>query len=179
MIELHNSKNEIEIRRCQKLLKTLSDGILVFGFWSTIKLILFAFIREDTSVRNVIDTGSTVRIVLSVFMLLFMIGLDIFIRVKIRRGSRREADGTAEKNGYLVLSALTMLGSAASVIIVIYGLLHMGELGEDQHISDIIVTLVVESTAFAMTFELIRAACRIRRLRREPDAPADAEAEAA
>lgn len=162
-MEARNDEVRIEIRKCVNLLRVTSDGVLIFGVWSLIKGVMLVLTDPQTgSIDGTQSSGSPLLSTASALagVVLFWL-IEMYFRLKVRRGARREADGDGKrKNFYLFVAMIMMTISVASMALTVF-LLIKGYAGPGNTAA----SLMLEITSFVISFNLVRSAFRIRKLR--------------
>lgn len=159
-----NDALQIELRKNQDTLKIVGLGVMAFGVWSIVKTILYttaqwSSIAEEIAVQ---EANETLVKMLYIFMIAVTIAVEIAIRLYIGRSAIAEGKGKRKRPGYIAVAFLiTLIGLSLTLTAIVAPGIHI-ELN-----LDLLVSLFVEITSAAITFEMCWAAIRIRKLRRQ------------
>ena len=151
---------QLELRRHENTLIVMGMGIIVLGFWSTIKMGISMFISGNDDF-SVIGESDPVVIAGKIIGVLLVTVLDLFIRYRVGRAAISEGKG-ARKGTLYILYALLMEPVSLGFIALSVWAAYKGM----AELSDVIVAIVTELTAAVIYFELVYAALRTRMLRR-------------
>ena len=164
-----------QIRRCQNTLVIIGMGIIAFGFWSILKSVVVILMgsREDFyQSYGLTDDGlSDLANYISVGIVL---AVDLWIRVNIGLKARREglADPYAaprrkQKSGYLVAAVFLIILSILSMIVFITLPFISNLIGTELETDMDLVSWIIELTNLIALIELVAAAFRLRRLKKQ------------
>lgn len=166
------------LRRYENTLVILGTGVIMYGLWSVAKTV-FLLLQEARNLRAsgalslagaqlqggpemarlVTVSGWVVFWVIAVVM----IGIDIALRLYVGLSARAEGFGTKKRgSGYLVVAGLMAVLSFATAV---YTILHIPSGLND--LENNIVTMIVEVTSVIILVEMIRAAWKVKKLRKE------------
>lgn len=152
---------EIELRRNQNTLVVIGRGIIAFGVYMALRVILSVLLDPTSFIGGEVVTDPVlVYIVVGVILLLF-IGADMLLRLYVGRHAIREGKGQSAGNLYIVLAVLMALLDLAIIVTDVVTL-------KDQTSSYLehAVTLISDGTIMVTTAELAVSAVRVRKLRR-------------
>ena len=152
----------MKLRRYQTNLNISGLGVIAFGGWGLLKVILL-LLMDPKAIREAagMEMGETVNIGTFTAVLLLFVLFDFAFRFYIGFSARREAKGKKKNIIYLVIAFLLLI---ASVISIIIGLVQISF----DTIFDTIVVMVVEITSALATLELVISAIQVRKLRKIP-----------
>ena len=131
---------ESELRRGQNTLFILGGGVITFGVWSVVKMIMY-------------------------FALDPVVGLDVGLRFYVGLSARAEARGKKKSRAYIVVAALM---AAGNLLIFLGALLLAASVSgaAPDNILDTAVSTIVDITAQITLIELVLTARRVQRLRK-------------
>jgi len=109
-----------KLRKYQDILRTAGTGVIAFGIWGAIKLILTCLLVPG-SWQEITDVSMPrpAAIAVAIVTVGTFICADIGIRLLIGLSARSESAGGKKKNLYIAATILMMLISAASIVFVI------------------------------------------------------------
>lgn len=139
-----------------------SLGIVAFGVWSIIKLVLTALgdpseFFSDIGPDQAVGRGDDI---LTVIFLAIVAAIDMSMRLYIARSARKVSKGEIKKTRYIIFAILLMLTSAFSIFLQCVGI-HFDPSGSARYI----ISILVELTSLGAVAELIYATVRFRKAR--------------
>ena len=183
-IKPENDDLSRNIRRFEVRLRVTGTGVMLFAFWSIVKSVLIAVLRngEDSgesieAISELNDTESLILFVAAMVVFSFMLIADTLMRIAIYRMAKRESSdpNAKRRNSYLVMASLLIMSSIIAIVSVAWSTLN-----SEYGISDGVITIVVELSAMITLIELIRSVIILRKYRDEKkaliEAPPDDEA---
>ncbi len=155
---------ETELRRNEISLVTLGTGVLLFGVWSVVKILLYLRTEAFASLENSVSHEELLFVkILSFVILALLLLIDFGIRLKIGRAARAEGMGCRQKNTYLYLTVLLML---VNLFLDGFGIFFAVTVGLGGHsYVDFAVSLLVDLSVTVLLAELIITVRRVRKLR--------------
>ena len=150
------------LRRFEYALVVLGTGILAFGGWSIIKMVLLILLQDEEAQRKAFLIDPSDSLILFYIALAIVMCFDLLIRFYVFKSARKESFGGKPRNGYLVVTALMLLLSGASIIVIILNIPAL-----DENTFDSFVSLIIETTSFVIQGMLIYSAVQVRALRKE------------
>ena len=167
-----NQPEKMQLRRDENTLMVVGSGVIIFGVWSVLKVLLLETTRlpemmEEIRLQDLgleeTGIGDLSWVVAALTMVFILIGLllDLSIRVFVGLSARAEGKGKKQGRVYLVLSALLLVVSGLSFCSYIYAFSR----GSDQ-VMDSDAAILVELTSFVTLLQMILSAVRVRRARR-------------
>ena len=167
-----NRPEKLRLRRDENTLSVVGSGVIVFGVWSIVKALLQGTVNYQEMLAearlegaNLEELGfgdlSWVVAALAAAIVLFVLLLDLSIRVFVGISARAEGRGKKQGRTYLVLSVLLLAVSGifiCSYVIMLFS-------GSDQ-VMDADAAILVELTSFITLLQMILSAVRVRRARR-------------
>jgi len=155
---LLNDQESLNFRRNSNTLVILGTGVIVFGFWSVIKLaaqLLFGYqLFDDEQIEELGDIG----ILISTVTVFIIMGADVILRLIAGLKAISEGRGKKAGKGYLVILMLLILSSAGSLIIVIPTLADVGESFIEGFVS-----VFMELTSLVITLEVFIAGISVKK----------------
>ena len=172
-----NSPEAILKRRTQNTLIIVGNGIIVFGLWTLIKTVgIFLMYRTELirDIRTLGELNSTDYSDFTIFSVMFfttliLLSFIIFIRSYVGLSAISEGRGRRRSILYILITLVMIWLNCMSFIQLTINLI-LGEegeravysLSEDPSVSSVIIEL----TSIIMMIQMVRAAIRIRRLRK-------------
>ena len=151
------------LRKNQNTLVIVGKGVIAFGVWSAVKVVLSAMLMEDfqQTLKATTDTGEPVPPLAVYATLTVMLLLLLGFRVLIGRSAIAEGRGRKSRWLYLVLAGLLALIDLAALVGSFVWI-------KDSYksVTDLVVTVVVELTSIVTRAELVLSAIRVKRLTR-------------
>ena len=183
-IKPENDDLSRNIRRFEVRLRVTGTGVLLFAFWSIVKSVLVAVLRneEDSgesieAISELNDTELLILFVAAMVVFSFILIADTLMRIAIYRMAKRESSdpNAKRRNSYLVMAGLLIMFSIIAILSVAWSTLN-----SEYGMSDGVITIVVELSAMITLIELIRSVIILRKYRDEKkalmEAPPDDEA---
>lgn len=165
MITAENSESAIALRRYKSELYTTGFGYILFGLWSTLKVIMSVFLG-DLALRNVVkrldvpEDDESMVVLFYVLIIVIVVVVVLFGHLYVGLGAIRASRG-AKKKAFLIL---------AKILAVVNVLSLLGYLGNFSDLSDFtindttIASFLVDLTVTLLLFGMIRADKMIKRL---------------
>ena len=156
---------QIRLRKSCDTLKIVGRGVIVFGIWSIVKVILSSTLQWNGIYADMENTGvnETEAKLAYWTILLLLIGIDLGVRLFIGQSAIAEADGKEKGWLYLAISFLGVVFSFTAIVPA--GFLFGAYSG--QPLLNVCITLIVEITANITMAEMCVSAVRIRKMRRQ------------
>lgn len=150
------------MRRYRSMMDISSLGIVAFGVWSIIKLVLTAMGDPNHFINNVGPDQGAGRgdDILTVVFLAIITAIDMSMRLYIARSARKVSKGEIKKTRYIIFAIVLMLTSAFSIFLQCVGI-HLDPSGWVSYF----VSILVELTSLGAVAELIYASVRFRKAR--------------
>ena len=154
---------ERELRRNQNTLVIVGGGVILFGFWSFIKLILVFILQRDKLLEMLGDSVSdSFELVLVFGFFAILLLIDLSLRLFVGRSARAEGFGRKKGRAYLVVGFImaTFLTVILILSIVTFSMINF------YSVPDMVVTFAVDLTSLFTLLELLVTAVRVKRLTR-------------
>ena len=156
---------EAKLRKQQSILICSGLGVILFGVWSIIRIVLMRFMDpqhflEVFTTAELVDEVLYERVVMAVVLVIYM--LDLILRSYIGLSAIQEGNGKYKKRGtYICIATLV------SVLVIITDIVDIsafftGDTGLESFLSS-----VVEMTIHIATIEIVVAAIKVRILRQQ------------
>ena len=155
---LQNEPETIQFRRNSKTLVILGTGVMVFAFWTIVKIA--AYLILGVPIVDEEELGETDELFLIIFYVILVVVLlgDVIIRLIVGLCLRSEGLGKRVKSGYLVLNVWLILFGVVSLWLEIEDLMMLNDTFMDEYI-----TLFMELSSFLILIEAFIAAIGARR----------------
>lgn len=159
-VVLKNDPESIRYRRNSNTLTILGAGVSIYGFWGIIKL--FAQFALGVQVFDPSDEEAlgNIGMIFVMFTLVILLAFDVLLRLFVGLRARRDGQGKKVGISYLIFDVWLMLGSVASVALVISSILEGSGAFFDNF-----VALFMELSSLGICLEVFIAAVSVRRYR--------------
>ena len=158
---------ESELRRGQNTLFILGGGVITFGVWSVVKMIMY-FALDPAKYFHFDDIPQEYRLLAMAFaygIIALIVGLDVGLRFYVGLSARAEARGKKKSRAYIIVAALMAAGN----LLIFLGALWLAASAAGvapDNILDTAVSTIVDITAQITLIELVLTARRVQRLRK-------------
>ena len=159
---LKNDPESVKYRRNINILNVLGAGVILFGFWTVVKLVAQVLLGTqfiDPEDLEELGIGGTIFVT---FFVAFVFAQDMIMRLYVGLRARREGRGLKVGVGHLIVSVILILGSLLSIILVAYSI--MTAQGDFY---DNIVAIFMELSSLVITVEVFMASVSVRRYRKK------------
>ncbi len=155
---LRNDPAAIRFRRDSDTLVILGTGVMGFGVWGIVKLIAQFIVGEELFSAEDVETLGPVGMFITVAILIYLLTLEVLIRVYIGISAGKEGRGRKTGPAYLVITAILILSSVFSIWFVLDTLASIG-----GGLFETVTSLFLEITSLVISIELFVAGIRVRR----------------
>ena len=158
---IQNDARPIAFRRDSTTLVILGAGVIIFGFWTVLKVLAYIFLDIplfDTS-KYEIESEEEYRFLMA--FLFFFITSDLLVRLYVGARAISEGLGKKVRKGYLVFNLWLILFGIFSVISVIMVLMEP----DDEYI-ETYASLFMELSSLTIIIEVFIAALSVRRYKK-------------
>lgn len=146
-----------KLRKYQDDLRTSGLGVIAFGIWSVIKMVLtFLLVPEYWQQLKTI-AGPSLDILIYVFVIGSLIAIEIGIRLLIGLSARSEGNGGKKRNLYIAADIILMLISAASIVAV-------AVLPGEASFIERAASIIFEGSSFFVMLRLLISVYKVRSL---------------
>ncbi|MBQ9269226.1 MAG: hypothetical protein IJ206_06855 [Oscillospiraceae bacterium] len=159
---LNNDELHIRLRKNQNTLSVIGLGVIVFGVWSVIKIVLYTALDNDGLVASSLR-GNLDRWVFWIMMGIFL-AADLGLRLHVGLSAMAEGRGGSPRKAYIVLTFLMALVSFALFAAGMVGLWFSDSLEISIGVS--LVSSIVDATSCVLLFEMAVSAIQVKRLRK-------------
>ena len=159
-----NSSEAIKFRHNSDTLKILGAGVIVYGFWSVIKVVTYVILGVPLFTSEDLKNIEEVPVDFIMGILAVMLAGDVIVRLIIGICSVVEGRNHDKRapGFYLVFAVWEILFGIFSVIAVIYQFLTL----EDDTFIEVYVSFFMELTSLAILVEVYIAALSVRRYKK-------------
>ena len=162
-----------EIRRCRNTLSISGRAILVYLAWRFVKSFMVSALGSNSTKEldakyfedmfanmNYPFIGHIdLKVALLVFMAMLAFGfIEFFLYIYISRCALAQSRGEYRSGLYLLVARIVLAIDVIASLMVIPFVVFMSSIDE------VLVTVIIDLTSFAMLFDLIRAGTKLRRL---------------
>ncbi len=151
---------EAKKRRLENNLVTLGTGIIAFGLWAFIKLLLTVFFLGNAYFKDTAEedrlAALIVTLVVAVLMLLMYVWLGL--------SARAEGKGKKKNPFYLIVVGLISLFNIVTIPLSILYLLT--EFNEIEDPLTVFVTIIIDVTTMIFLIQLIYSSVLLRKIRK-------------
>ena len=155
---LLNDDKSISYRRNSHTLVILGAGVIVFGFWSIIKLAAQLLFGYQLFTPEDVEELGEIGVFISTILVFVIQGMDVILRLIAGLTAMSEGRGKKTRRGYLVLIMFLILGSAFSLTIFIPTVLETGD-----EIFENFVSIFLELSSLVVSIEVFIAGISVRR----------------
>ena len=148
---------QANVRRLQDTLIIAGDGVIAFGAWALVKTALLPVLFNGEELQQLVfggDMSLTAMYVLAGVL----VCIDLGVRAFVGLSARSEGRGKKRSPLYLAFAAIAALITAFSVVAIALGM--SGRLT----VLDMVVSIIVETTALAALVTVVYCSIRLRRL---------------
>ena len=159
-----NSPEDIDFRRNSSTLSILGAGVIIFGFWSIVKIVTYSVLGIPLYTEADVEAAGGVSIDIIVNVLYCMLAGDILVRLVVGLCARAEGqDHNKRKSGlYLGFTIWEIIFEVFSVISVIVQFLSLN----DDTFIEVYVSLFMELSSLLILIEVYIAALSVRRYKK-------------
>ncbi|MBQ7715557.1 MAG: hypothetical protein IJT70_06785 [Clostridia bacterium] len=155
---------EVKLRRFGNLLTVSGLGVIAFGVWNVLKMILVFVMQRDMieAIFAEISADALIKYITIAIIAAIML-LDFLIRLFVGLSARAEGFGKKKGVAYIVFAVLLVLGSVSSLVLVFYDTDSLTK----NPILQTAVSVILEITSMVATIELIVAAVTVKKIKSE------------
>ena len=159
---LANDRESVKYRRNCNTLVVFGTGVILYGFWSIIKLAMCLIFEVEIFNKEDLEEFGPIGISIVLVIVVIIMAVDVLIR--LRTGLRARYEGAGKKAGksYLFGCIWLILESAISIIIVVPDVINM-----EGDFIDTYLSVFMELTSLAMTIEVFMAGISVRKYRKK------------
>ena len=157
---LQNDNASIKLRKNCRTLVDLGTGIIIFGFWSIVKLATYTLLEIPIYDLSEYDDLDQSDLPLLMTFLYVMLAADVIIRVIVGLNARAEGRGRSRSSLYLIFNVWMILFGIFSVGSLVWECLAAGY---TEAFFDYLLMLFMEASSLAITIEVYAAALSVRR----------------
>lgn len=153
----NNSELQIRLRKNQNTLVVIGWGVIAFGVWSALKVVLYSALSTDSTRTSL--NGRT-EVVVFWILIGIVLALDLCLRLYVGLSAVKEGRGVKKRKAYIVLAFLMAFISFMSFV--------LGPLAlrGGESVGSVLVSSVVEATSCTMLVEMALSAIKVKRLTR-------------
>ena len=159
---LANDREAVKYRRNCNTLVVLGTGVILYGFWSIIKLTMCLIFGVELFDMDDLEALGPIGISFVMIMVVFIMAIDVFIRLHVGLRARYEGAGQKAGKAYLVGCAWLILESTFAIAIIIPDLINM-----DGDFFDTYLSVFMELCSLAFSIEVFIAAISVRKYRKK------------
>ena len=159
---LANDRVSVKYRRNCNTLVVLGTGVILYGFWSIIKLAMCLIFGVELFEESDLEELGPLGISVVMVIVVFVMAIDVFIRLHVGLRARYEGTGQIAGKAYLVGCVWLILESAFAIAIVIPDIIDMKGDFLDTYLS-----VFMELCSLSFSIEVFIAAISVRRYRKK------------
>ena len=159
---LQNDSDSIKFRKNSRTLVDLGTGIIIFGFWSIVKLATYTILEipiYDLSEYDDLDQSDLPFIMTVLYI---MLAADVIVRVIVGLNARAEGRGKSRSSFYLIFNLWMIFFGIFNVASIVWECLAAGY---TEAFFDYLLMLFMEGSSLAITIEVYAAALSVRRFK--------------
>ena len=159
-----NSPEAINFRRNSNTLSILGAGVIIFGFWSVIKIVTYSVLGVPLYTEADVEAAGGVSIDIIVTVLYCLLAGDIIVRLIVGLCARAEGKHheKRQKGFYLGFTVWEILFEIFSVYSVIVQFLNLN----DKDCIEVYVSIFMELSSLLILIEVYIAALSVRRYKK-------------
>jgi NADH:ubiquinone oxidoreductase subunit 6 (subunit J) len=151
------------LRRNQNYLVMIGTGVIILGFWSVIKTVMFLILEP----QDITGFSSTIQISgmpihTSYLILVVLLGIELAVRLFVGLCARSEGFGSKQGPVYVVFAILLSLFHLAAIVASITSGFRFYD-----NPADAAVSLLMDITSLVTLVELINSVFKVRWLSKE------------
>ena len=159
---VNNDELHIRLRKNQNTLSVIGLGVIVFGVWSVIKIVLYTALDNDGILASSLR-GNLERWAFWIMMGIFL-AADLGLRLHVGLSAMAEGRGRSPRKAYIALTFLMALVSFALFAAGMVGLWLSDSVEVSIGVS--LVSSIVDATSCVLLFEMAVSAIQVKRLRK-------------
>ena len=144
------------LKRYSGKLAAAGSGVILFGVWSVVKVVLFNSINNISDISYFMEGLEDKKII--AIALYAIAGIELIIRLYIGRSARLEAFGKKQTTLYLVVSCILFVLATVSTVCVLMSSIYVND------ISSFLITIILEGTSSFMYGALIYYSIRTKQM---------------
>ena len=144
------------LKRYSGKLAAAGSGVILFGVWSVVKVVLFNSINNISDISYFMEGLEDKKII--AIALYAIAGIELIIRLYIGRSARLEAFGKKQTTLYLVVSCILFVLAKVSTVCVLMSSIYVND------ISSFLITIILEGTSSFMYGALIYYSIRTKQM---------------
>ncbi len=160
---------ERDLRKYRTNLTIGGTGVMIFGIWGVVKLLLYYFMTPAAVNKDSINNISyEAREISRIFMVSFAVAMivlvivELVLRAIIWRLSVKEGQG--KKCGYVHIVLAIIIGVTLTVSDIMY---MVSPVARTHTIFDNIIIVIVDSTSLLALFDVIFSSFKVKKLSKE------------
>lgn len=166
---------EKRIRKTQGNLISAGIGVILFGFWSAIRSVMYymggnADLQQGSNDPTAVSSSSTGAMIANIFFIVIVTGLDLLLRVYIGRSAINEGKYGKHKSKYIFF-ALVLVAGYLFIIVMCVVVLVPGSPLHHYQASDLslelFASILVDITSIYILLLMVISAFRLRKQRRD------------
>ena len=152
---------QANLRRYRDNLRSTGMGVIAFGIWTAIKLLLSYFLMPEywSDLRTMAESNRGLMVV-TIVVISSIIAVDMGIRILIGRSAIAESADGKKRNLYIVVTIVMMLISLFSIVILLF------LSGETSNIEKA-ASLIFEASSFGVMLWLLISVFKARAIMKE------------
>ncbi len=158
--------SQTQIRRNQELLYYSGQAWIILGIWSSIKLVVFAYLNPSSLLGDDIDYEEISEWLAKAIMFTILVticALDMLVRLYIGLSAMQEGRGKEKRITYIIVNFIYLLVNAYSII---DSRADAVESHDESYIELFYTTLMIDLTSVFAQAAIVYAALKIRRLKK-------------
>lgn len=151
---------EAKKRRLENNLVTLGTGIIAFGLWAFIKLLLTVFFLGNAYFKDTAEEDRLAALIVTLVVAVLMLLLYVWLGLS----ARAEGKGKKKNPFYLIVVGLISLFNIVTISLSILYLLT--EFNEIEDPLTVFVTIIIDVTTMIFLIQLIYSSVLLRKIRK-------------
>ena len=136
---------------------SIGNGVIFFGLWTFLKIILSYFLIDSTTTENI--QGAS-YVLLTVIVCVFAVFFAL-IHCYIGLSARSEGNGKNKSPVYLIVAGILVLLTAATIIFEVVAVIN------SYFSFSMIISIIIDGTSEVFLIELMFNSIKIRKIRKQ------------
>ena len=159
---LANSRESVKYRRNCNTLVVLGTGVILYGFWSIIKLAMCLIFGVELFDMNDLEALGPIGISFVMIVVVIIMAVDVFIRLHVGLRAGYEGKGKKVRKSYLIWCVWLILESAIAIALVVPDIINM-----EGDFIDTYLSVFMELCSLSFSIEVFIAGISVRKYRKK------------
>ena len=155
-----NDPESIKFRRNSNTMVILGLGVILFAFWTIIKLLAQFVLKFEIVDDSIFEELGVLGLMVFMITLVVVLAFEVLLRLFVGLRAIRDGMGKKVSKAYLVFAVFLLIDSLLSVLLMIDS-----SINAETDFLENYISLFMELSSFIVTVELFIAALSVRRYR--------------